>query len=133
MEDFSQVRFIKESSDVYISSAKDVYNYLKENISKLDREYFFVIHLDTKGKIISVEIVSIGNLNSTVVHPREVFKTAILNNTHAIILAHNHPSGDPSPSKEDLAITERLISSGELLGIEVKDHVILGKDLYFSV
>lgn len=132
MKNFNDLRIIKETQDIQISSSKDVYNYLKPKILNLDREYFFVIHLNTKGKIMYVEIVSIGTLNSTIVHPREIFKTAILNSSHAIILAHNHPSGDPSPSEEDLEITERLVSSGKLLGIEVLDHVIVGGDFWYS-
>ncbi len=82
--------------------------------------------LNTKNNITGINVVSIGSLNSSLVHPREVFKAAILGNAAAIILAHNHPSGDPSPSPEDLEITRRLVEAGKILGIEVLDHVIIG-------
>jgi DNA repair protein RadC len=132
MKDFSQIRFIKESSEVFIHSAKDVFNYLKNKTSNLDREYFFVIHLNSKGKIIFIEIAHIGTLNSTIIHPREIFRTAIMNSTNSIILAHNHPSGDPSPSKEDIEITKILKECGDLLDIRVLDLIILGNNFYYS-
>jgi DNA repair protein RadC len=94
----------------------------------LDREQFLVCCLDAKHAIIGVNVVSIGTLTLSVVHPREVFKPAILLNTHSIICAHNHPSGDPSPSPEDRQLTARLRQAGELLGITLLDHIILGDD-----
>ena len=97
-----------------------------EYFKKLDREHFEILHLDTKNKITAKEIISIGSLNSSIVHPREVFKGAILNNSASIILLHNHPSGDTKPSREDISITQRLIKAGEILGIKVIDHLILG-------
>lgn len=90
-----------------------------------DREGFLVIHLDTRFHVRSMEVVSIGSLNSCIVHPREVFKAAILANAATIILAHNHPSGDPTPSDDDLGLTRRLQKAGHLLGIEVSDHVVV--------
>lgn len=97
-----------------------------------DREGFVVIHLDSRHHVRSVELASIGSLNASIVHPREVFKAAILANASAIIVAHNHPSGDPEPSNEDIAITKRLGKAGEILGIDLLDHVIVGgrKKLY---
>jgi DNA repair protein RadC len=91
-----------------------------------DREGFAVIHLSTRHAVISSEVVSIGSLNASIVHPREVFKGAILANACAVILAHNHPSGDCEPSDEDRTITRRLVQAGEILGIAVLDHVIIG-------
>ena len=79
-----------------------------------------------------VEIAHIGTLNSTVIHPREIFRTAIMNSTNSIILAHNHPSGDPTPSKEDIQTIKVLSKCGELLNIKVLDHVVLGKDFYYT-
>lgn len=92
----------------------------------LDREHFAVLLLDTKFHILGINTVSIGTLDTAIVHPREVFKPAILANASAIILAHNHPSGDPTPSEDDLQLTTRLQQAGDLLGIHVLDHIILG-------
>lgn len=127
------LRFIKEESEVYIQSAEDVFSYLGEKVAGFDREHFFVIHLDTKGKVSLVEVAHIGTLNSTLIHPREIFRTAITNGTNSIILAHNHPSGDPSPSSEDVQTTDILRKCGELLNIRVLDHVVLGKDRWESL
>lgn len=95
------------------------------------KEYFLALHLDGKNRIVAVEMVSIGSLNQSIVHPREVFKTALLSSAAAIILLHNHPTGDTTPSSEDLAITRRLKEVGDLLGIRVLDHIIIG-DSYRS-
>ncbi len=92
-----------------------------------DREGFAVIHLDARHAPVSVEVVSVGCLNSSIVHPREVFKGAILAGAAAIIVGHNHPSGDPEPSDEDLSITRRLAECGTLLGVALLDHVIIGR------
>ena len=89
--------------------------------------------LDTKNNIIGVEEISIGNLNSSIVHPREVFKQAIKRSSSSIILVHNHPSGDPNPSKEDINITKRLVECGDLLGIRVLDHIIIGDNKHTSL
>jgi len=91
------------------------------------KEYFLTLHLDGKNRIICIEEVSVGSLNQSIVHPREVFKTALLSSAAAIILIHNHPSGDPQPSREDREITRRLKEAGELLGIRVLDHMIIGE------
>jgi DNA repair protein RadC len=95
------------------------------------KEYFITLHLDGKNRIICIDQVSVGSLNQSIVHPREVFKTALLSSAAAILLLHNHPSGDPAPSREDREITRRLKEAGELLGIRVLDHMIIG-DTYFS-
>ncbi len=92
----------------------------------LDREHFVVALLDTKNTLIGINTVSIGSLNASVVHPREVFKPAILANANAILCAHDHPSGAPQPSQEDRLLTRRLVLAGEALGIKVLDHLILG-------
>ena len=91
------------------------------------------INLNTKNRITGIHVFSVGSLNSAIVHPREVFKQAILNNSAAIILFHNHPSGDPTPSKEDISVTKRLKEAGTLLGIEVLDHIIVGDGRYVSL
>ncbi len=97
-----------------------------------DREHFVVLLLDKKNKVIGINTVAIGSLSSTVVHPREVFKPAILANAAAIICAHNHPSGDPTPSPEDKATTRKLVEAGKILGIQVLDHIIVGDERAYS-
>ncbi len=96
------------------------------------KEHFVVVCLNTANKIIKYEIISIGNLNSSVVHPREIFKVAIDNNSANIILLHNHPSGNLEPSREDISVTKRLVEAGKLLDIQVFDHIIIGNNNYYS-
>jgi DNA repair protein RadC len=126
------IKMVKERNLEYgsnkISGPKDSANILKDFIGENDREALAVLTLDTKNKITSITIASVGSLNSSIVHPREVFKTAILSNAASIIIGHNHPSGDPSPSKEDISITSRLKECGKILGIELLDHIIIGDD-----
>ncbi len=98
----------------------------------LDREQFAICCLDAKHAIIGVNVVSTGSLTLSIVHPREVFKLAILMNAAALICVHNHPSGDPTPSPEDRALTKRLKDGAELLGIPLLDHVVLGEDRHYS-
>jgi DNA repair protein RadC len=105
---------------------------LQTYLDGVDREHFVILMLDRKNQIIGINTVSIGSLTASVVHPREVYKPAILSNCAALVLAHNHPSGDPHPSQEDRALTARLVEAGKLLGISVLDHVILGDKRYFS-
>jgi DNA repair protein RadC len=110
----------------------DVYAAFRDVCAAADREYFWTVLLDTKHKIIGTEEVARGSLSSTIVHPREVYKAALLANAAAIMLVHNHPSGDPTPSAEDIEITRRLRQVGELIGIRVLDHVIIGRGRYLS-
>lgn len=91
-----------------------------------------VASLDNRNKIINIDIISIGTLNSSLIHPRETFEVAIKNHAAAIIICHNHPSGELKPSKDDLVVTDNLVNAGKLLGIEVADHLIITKDGYFS-
>lgn len=116
-----------------ISSNEDAYEYIKDTISLRDREYFYTILLNNKNEVISKELISIGDLSSSIVNPREVFKPAIKKSAKSMILAHNHPSGNPSPSKADLLITHRLIDAGEILDINVLDHLIIGHGSYVSL
>ena len=111
---------------------EDIYKVMKF-LEKADREMLYVLHLDAKNRIIAMELVSMGSLTSSLIHPREVFKGAILNNSASVILVHNHPSGNPVPSKEDLKRTEALIKAGDLLGIPVIDHIVIGDGKYMSV
>jgi len=105
----------------------ETFSFLREET----KELFLTVHLDGKNRIVCVEIVSIGTLNQSLVSPREVFKTALLSNAAALLLIHNHPTLDPTPSPEDLEITRRLREVGDLIGIKVLDHIIIG-DSYYS-
>jgi len=116
-----------------IKCAQDVFNYAQPKLANKDREHFMVILLDSKNKVIKDEIVSIGTLNSAIIHPREIFKLAIKESANAIILVHNHPSGDCMPSEEDKEITERLDEAAELLNITLLDSIVVGSDKYFSL
>ncbi|HEX7714338.1 MAG TPA: DNA repair protein RadC [Bacillota bacterium] len=116
-----------------IRMPRDIYELLKGSFQDLDREHFKVIHLNIRNQVLKVETTAIGILSSSPVHPREVFKEAIRMSSAAVILTHNHPSGDPTPSQDDLALTSRLRNAGELLGIPVIDHVIFGDTRYVSL
>ena len=96
------------------------------------KEVFACLHLDGKNKIVCVDLVSVGSLNQSIVHPREVFKTACISNAAAILCLHQHPTGDPTPSSEDIAITRRLKECGDLMGIKLLDHIIIGDGEYLS-
>ncbi|HZR82567.1 MAG TPA: JAB domain-containing protein [Candidatus Binatia bacterium] len=132
-----------------ITSSSQVFRAFRERFEKLDREEFIVILLDGKGRILGFNSVSTGSLTASLVHPREVFKTAIIvvedelfpralfrrairSNSASVILVHNHPSGDPTPSPEDIALTNRLRSAGDLVGIRIVDHVVIGDSRYVS-
>lgn len=115
-----------------ITCPNDVFEHLEVTVAHLKREKFFTLLLDTKNQIIAVEEISTGSLNASIVHPREVFHYAIKKNAKSMILAHNHPSGHVTPSKEDRQITERLVEAGKIIGIEVIDHIVLGKNSYYS-
>ncbi len=136
---WNKVVLVKEKGAMYnapkqISSPDDADKAIRE-ITKIQneaQEVFGILILDTKNKIQAVTEISRGTVNSSVVHPREVFKAALLHNAAGIILFHNHPSGDPEPSKEDINLTKRLIEAGQLLGINVLDHIIIG-DSYVSL
>jgi len=117
-----------KNSITKITKAKDVYNYFKDKLKNEKQENFYVLLLNTKNNIIKEELITKGILDSSILHPREVFRPAIKDSAAKIILVHNHPSGDPSPSKEDLNIARKLISLGEELDIKVLDNVIIGNE-----
>ena len=122
----------KNFKEYSINSPDSVANIFMEELGYKLRECFYILLLDTKNKIISKELISEGTLNSSLVHPREVFKPAIKKSANSIILIHNHPSGDVSPSKEDLQITDRLVETGNIIGISVLDHLIIGNGKFLS-
>ncbi|MEI6533365.1 MAG: DNA repair protein RadC [Candidatus Roizmanbacteria bacterium] len=121
----------KDNSRVLIQQPKDILSHVYE-IKEAKKENFVVIYLNARNELIQKEIISVGTLNASLVHPREVFEPAIRCVAGQIILAHNHPSGDPDPSDADIEITQRLTDAGKILGIDVVDHVIVTKEKYFS-
>ncbi len=131
------IKMVKESSFLYqtrtISSPKDAYEMIKEQLEGLDREQFIIACLNTKNEPTNISVVSVGSLNKAIVHPREVFKTAILSNASSIMAFHNHPSGDTTPSQQDIQLTHRLVEAGELLGIKLVDHLIIGDGSFTSL
>lgn len=124
--------FVSEPKPNYGSPAA-VYQSLYPKMRGLKKERFVCLYLDTKNGLIREDVVSIGSLNASIVHPREVFRTAVEVSAASIILAHNHPSGDPAPSREDIMVTEKLVECGKMMGIEILDHVIVGDGRYFSL
>lgn len=126
---FSKVRvsLVREAFDVkplQITTPSDTVSVLGD-VAVSDRECFMCLHLDARNQVIGVETVSIGSLNASLVHPRECFTAAIINKAASVILAHNHPSGDPTPSREDIELTRRMRQAGDILGIEILDHIII--------
>ena len=114
-----------------ISNAQAVYA-LFSFLQQETKEHFIALHLDAKNRILCIDRVSAGTMTNSLIHPREVFKTALLSSATSLLLIHNHPSGDPTPSREDISITEKLKGAGEIMGISVLDHVIIG-DGYVSL
>jgi len=114
-------------------SSRDVYNYYRPKFYGLKKERFLCAMLDAKNKVFKEDLVSDGTLTSSLVHPREVFRNAIKEASASVLFVHNHPSGDPTPSKDDIAVTERLLETGKIIGIEVLDHVIISDNRYLSL
>lgn len=129
--EFGKRRYTHKKSAL-IMNPKEIFAEVKD-IRSSKKEYFVAFFLDVRNQVIKREIISIGILNSSLVHPREVFEPAVRNIASQIIIVHNHPSGDIHPSDEDIIITKRLIKAGEILGIEILDHVIVTSDSYFSM
>ncbi len=122
----------KRPANTVFTSPQEVYSFLKEEMRYYRKEYFKILLLDTKNKVISVEDIAVGSLNSTIVHPREIFSPAVKKSAAGMILTHNHPSGDPSPSREDMEVTKRLVEGSGILGIKILDHIVVGENSYFS-
>ena len=122
-----------ETDTKFINSSDDANKILQSYLNGVDREHFVVIMLNRKNGIIGINTVSVGDLSTSIVHPREVFKPAIVAGAASIIVAHNHPSGDPAPSRDDINVTTRLKEAGDILGIGVLDHIIIGDGCYKSL
>ncbi len=123
----------KYSESLKVTSPKDIANYFMEQIRHKKQECFITVLLDAKNKMIEHKTIFVGSLTSSIVHPREVYKLAIQKSANSILVLHNHPSGDPTPSKEDILITGRLQKAGELIGIVLIDHIIIGDKIYTSL
>jgi len=124
-------RLLKDKKAEIYLKPREIWEELKD-LRDHKKEHFVIFYLDSRNQEIKREIVSVGSLNANLVHPREVFEPAVRNLAAQIILAHNHPSGDPEPSEDDLEITKRLVESGKILGIEVIDHIIITKTGFIS-
>lgn len=118
--------------EISYNSPDTVAQYFYEHYKHSSTEEFVILILDSKNKLIAIDTISVGTINYTVVHPREVFKNAIKRSANSIILVHNHPSGDPNPSSEDIRVTKRLVEVGKLLGINVLDHIVVGANKHIS-
>jgi DNA repair protein RadC len=116
-----------------VKSPEDVVNIAKSQLKGKKKEHFLVLCLDTRNRVINCRPVSIGSLDASIVHPREVFKEAVSSSAASVIFVHNHPSGDPEPSKEDVELTKRLVKAGEIIGIDVLDHIIICDRSYLSL
>lgn len=134
------VKQVRESAKLYDVSnnvqtpqeARDVIESVL-HLQDAAEEHFGILSLNTKNRVTGIHVLSVGSLNASIVHPREVFKAAILNNAASLICFHNHPSGDPTASPQDIELTRRLVNAGDLLGIEVLDHIIIGDGLFASM
>ena len=131
-----KVMLVREGENIYrrvkLKSSKDAYEFVKDSMQDLDREHFVVIYLDVKNYVIGVEEIAIGNTVEIAVQPKEVLKGALLTNAVGIIVAHNHPSGEPEPSEQDNLLTEKLKNACNLIGINLVDHIIVGNRRYTS-
>lgn len=125
-------RMLKDKKSSILLSPKDVWGRM-EDIRGSKKEHFVIFYLDSRNQEIQREIISIGTLNASLIHPREVFESAIKNNAASIIVAHNHPSGSTDPSEDDTVISKRLSEAGKILDIEILDHIIVSKDEYKSM
>ncbi len=132
-----RIMLVRESEDTFtkyprFQNSRELFDCFREELASLDREHFVLITLDSKNRTIGYHTVSIGSLSTSIVHPREVWKSALLDSAAAVVFLHNHPSGDPAPSREDRECTNRLLEASKILGIRVLDHIIFGQTEYFS-
>jgi len=135
--DIITLKVVRESSLLYkprkIQGPEDAFELVRSFLEDADREMFTVIYLNTKNEPTAIHTVSVGTLNSSLVHPREVFKAAVMVNAASLILAHNHPSNDVQPSREDIEITRKLVDAGNILGVQVLDHIVVGSGRFRSM
>ncbi|RAV02712.1 DNA repair protein RadC [Paenibacillus sp. YN15] len=124
---------VPRAEQAVIRSPRDIFELMRFEIGMENKEFFYILLLDTKNKVISKELISIGSLNATIVHPREVFNAAIRQSAASILCVHNHPSGDPTPSQEDIQLTNRLAEAGKIVGIELLDHLVISGSDYVSL
>ena len=124
---------VGEKPQPVLKSPEDVAAVMRSKLKGKKKEHFWVLCLDTRNKLINCKPVSIGSLDTSIVHPREVFKEAVSSSAASVIFVHNHPSGDPEPSKEDIELTKRLVKAGEIIGIDVLDHIIVCDKSYLSL
>jgi DNA repair protein RadC len=129
---FTKNEIADEVKQKEITSAKEIYELIKSKISSYAKEHLLVLSFDSRNKFLGMDTVAVGTLTANLVHPRETFDVAIGRHAEHIIVAHNHPSGDPEPSEDDLEINKRLVGAGKILGIEVIDHIIVCKSGYLS-
>jgi len=125
-------RKVDTINDIKVTNSKIIYEYFKNVIGEKSQEYFYCVYLDNSKKVIKNKLLFMGTLNYSTVHPREIFKEAYLANATSIICIHNHPTGNVTPSKNDIELTNNLIKVGNLLGISITDHIIIGKNNYYS-
>lgn len=125
-------RLFGKQYEVFLRSPEEVFQYARD-IARLKKEHFRGLYLDTRNKLLKDEIISIGTLNTSLAYPRDVFSPALENHAAAVILIHNHPSGDPSPSKDDIELTKRIYQASKILEIDFLDHVIIGDERYVSL
>lgn len=130
--EFGKRSLLLDKPEVDINSPDSVYNYIAPSMSNLDQEHLKILCLNTKNQVTRVCTIFIGTVNASVVSPREIFRTALKHGAVSILLVHNHPSGDPNPSNEDRHTTDAIIAGGKMLGIAVRDHVIIGRDGFYS-
>jgi len=132
-----RIVLVKESEDTFtkypkFQNSRELFESFREEFAVLDRERFVMVTLDSKNRTIGYHTISIGSLSTSVVHPRECLKAALLDSAAAVVFIHNHPSGDPAPSREDRDCTNRLVEASKILGIRVLDHIIFGEADYYS-
>ena len=127
-------RAIRETfnENIKLQSPEAIYLYIKDQFEMKTQEHLIALYLNTKGELIKKEVLFVGSLNSSVIHPREIFKHAVINSAASIIICHNHPSGDPTPSKSDIDVTKIIHNNSLMMDIHLVDHIIIGRDKYFS-
>ena len=124
---------VEVGEKIFIKTAEDAVKLVKPKLKDKKKEYFLILSLDSRNTLIKISEISIGSLNANLVHPREVFKEAIQSLANSVILIHNHPSGDAIPSKDDIEITKQLMGAGEIIGISILDHIVIGNQDYKSM